>query len=113
MDQIKRTKFERTVQLSTLRKVLKDNKLQGKERKLAKTLVNEIHQICVALDVPGSWAKKIKRINPEIGFTRDDEYWLTDFQINNPRCPSHLRKLIVQSFQTKQQKITRNKKTGK
>jgi len=54
MDQIKRTKFERTVQLSTLRKVLKDNKLQGKERKLAKTLVNEIHQICVALDVPGS-----------------------------------------------------------
>jgi len=104
--------FGITVTLSTLRKVLRDNKLQGMERKLAKTLANQIHPICEALEVPGNLAKKIKRINPEIVITPDDEYWLTDFQISNPRCPSHLRKLINESFKTKQQKLTKKKKNG-
>jgi hypothetical protein len=106
-----------TVKLADVRKTLKENSCNKSERKLARSLANEIHEIADLLEIPGNLCQKIQKQNIEIVFTMDQKVWLSDFQSDNENCPIELRKLILDSFnkkpEDKQKKRTkRNKNTN-
>lgn len=96
--------FSKSFKLATLRKSLTDNKCKGKERKLARTLADEIYKISTHFGFEGNLTKKIKRIFPDKEINLSESYWLSDFQVDNPNCPEKLRNLILSSFEKKPKK---------
>jgi len=93
--------FEKSLKLADLRKILQDAKCKRAERKLARSLADSIQSISTTLAIDGNLYKKIVRSNLELTFTPAEKAWLSDFQQDNPNCPSHLRALIVNSFKDK------------
>lgn len=87
--------------LSAVRAVLKDCRFPRTEKKLARSLCDDIHIICSTLNLPGNLANKIRTNNPEVYLTGADEIWLSDFQAHNDKTPANLRKLITESFNTR------------
>jgi len=92
------TFMEVTVKLAEVRKVLKENSCNKSERKLARSLANEIHEIASILEIPGNLYQKIQKQNLDTTFTMDQKVWLSDFQSDNENCPVELRKLILETF---------------
>jgi len=90
--------FKKTCQLAEIRKILKQNSCNKAERKLARTLANEIKEIAEVLDVPGNLYTKIQKLNLNRKFTLEEKVWLSDFQSDNENCPIELRQLILETF---------------
>nr|QYB22877.1 hypothetical protein [Nitzschia ovalis] len=95
------TVFDKDVKLGDIRKILKEAKCNRAERKLARSLANDIYEISATLEIDGNLYKKIQRSNLEREFTSDERAWLSDFQSDNVDCPIKLRNLIVETFQKK------------
>jgi hypothetical protein len=90
--------FKKTCKLAEIRKILKQNSCNKAERKLARTLANEIKEIAEVLDVPGNLYAKIQKLNLNRKFTVEEKVWLSDFQSDNENCPIELRQLILETF---------------
>jgi hypothetical protein len=90
-----------TVKLADVRKVLKENSCNKSERKLARTLANEIHEIASILEIPGNLYQKIQKQNLDTVFNTEQKVWLSDFQSDNENCPVELRKLILETLKKK------------
>jgi hypothetical protein len=96
-----------TYKLASIRAVLKDCKFPRSEKKLARSLSDEIFEICKVLKLKGNLSAKIRRENPDHTFTEDDDIWLSDFQSNNEKAPSSLRTLIQKDFKSKRSTTNR------
>lgn len=85
-------------------------------RKVARAFAQRIFSIASVLNEPGNLYRKIQRMNPEISLNKDEIYWCSDFQANNPNCPEHIRSLINKTFNTpgnKKGNSKNKKKKGK
>lgn len=98
-----------TVKLAEVRKVLKENSCNKSERKLARTLANEIRETASLLEIPGNLYQKIQKQNLDTTFTMDQKVWLSDFQSDNGNCPVELRKLILETFKKKSENKSQKK----
>lgn len=96
--------FGQTIKLADLRKILKNNSCNRAERKLARSLANEIYEIATIMGVPGNLYKKIQKLHLDREFTMEEKAWLSDFQSDNDNCPTELKKLILDTFQSKDKK---------
>lgn len=91
--------FGRTTKLAEIRRSLRECGVAKSERKLARSYATEIRDICLQLGIPGNLSTKIQRSNPEFEmFPITEATWLSDFQLENPDCPSELRKLIANTL---------------
>lgn len=104
------TLFGKECKLADIRRVLSQNSCRKAERKLARTLANEIREICLLMEIPGNLSLKIQKNNIERTFTTEEKVWLSDFQSDNEKCPAELRKLITETFKKPDDK---KKKKGK
>jgi hypothetical protein len=98
------TLFDSEIKLADLRKILQEAKCKRSERKLARSLADEIQAVSVELELEGNLTKKVERNNLKLTFNTDEKAWLSDFQADNPNCPSNLRVLINDTFQDKKKK---------
>lgn len=105
--------FNKTIKLAEIRKILKALSFNRSERKLARTLANEIQEIALIMEVPGNLCHKIQKQDVERNFTIEEKTWLSDFQSDNEKCPTELRKLIQESFKKKKEEKTQKRSTGK
>lgn len=84
--------FDKTVKLSFIRRILKNNKETGNLRKLACSMDSFIIEVCIKLELPGNLCKKILSMHPEESFSIEQIVYMSDFQLNNPNIPTHIRK---------------------
>lgn len=96
--------FGKEFKLANLRKVLAECKLKAGERKLARFLANDIATIALELEIPGNLAKQIQRDYPQRKFTMEETVWLSEFQVDNPKCPEESRQLISDTFKNRKNK---------
>lgn len=101
------TIFGSEIKLSNIRKILKQNSCNRGERKLARSLANELYEISLVLELPGNLYNKIQKKDVSRNFTIDEKVWLSDYQSDNEDCPVELRNLILETFK----KGNANKKT--
>lgn len=93
--------FGKTVKLAEVRKILKQMNCGKAERKLARSLANEIFEICKVLGIPGNLSNQIQKSDLEASYTEEERVWMSDFQSNNEDCPKKLRTLILETFKKK------------
>lgn len=102
--------FNKVIKLASLRKSLSDCKLKGCERKLARSLANEIQEISLKCNIEGNLSSRVKRLHPEATISLEISTWLSDFQANNPNCPTVARNYINECFEKKNETKKSNKK---
>ena len=90
--------FNQEFKLANIRKILKDCSCNKGERKLARSLANEIKEIALIMEIPGNLYNKIQKKDFLKNFTLEEKVWLSDFQVDNQNCPSELRTLILDTF---------------
>lgn len=93
--------FDQEFKLASIRKILKDCSCNKSERKLARSLANEIKEVALIMELPGSLYNKIKKKDLSKNFTIEEKVWLSDFQSDNENCPAELRTLILDTFKKK------------
>lgn len=96
--------FDQEFKLANIRKILKDCSCARGERKLARSLANEIKEIALIMELPGNLYNKIQKQNLSKKFTLEEKVWLSDFQSDNENCPAELRTLILETFKKKKTK---------
>lgn len=101
--------FSKKIKLSTLRSSLRECKLKGGERKLARLYGTEIFEICQKFKIPGNLYKRSSRLNPGKNISEMESYWLSDFQIDNPDCPVGVTSLIQQVFDDRKNNNSKKK----
>ena len=82
--------------LTNIRDIIKSKNLKITLRQWARSNSNAIHEISNHFSIPGDLAKKISRTNNEL--SQDDLYWLSNFKMDNPNCPEHLRQLLYADY---------------
>lgn len=92
------TIFGAEIKLSNIRKILKQNSCNRGERKLARSLANDLYAISLILELPGNLYNKIQKKDVSRNFTIDQKVWLSDYQSDNEDCPAELRNLILETF---------------
>jgi hypothetical protein len=102
--------FGKTCKLAEIRNILKQNSCNKAERKLARTLANEIKEVAKVLEIPGNLYNKIQKLNLNKEFTLEEKVWLSDFQSDNKSCPIELKQLILETFRTSGEKKSRKGK---
>lgn len=95
------TLFGKEMKLAEIKKILKANNCNKAERKLARTLADDIQLISKIMEIPGNLYLKIQKFNLERAFSTEEKVWLSDFQSDNENCPTALRKLIHDTFKKK------------
>lgn len=95
------TIYDKNIKLAEIRKILKEAKCNRAERKLARSLADEIYEISALLEIDGNLSKKIQRLKLDKKFNSEERAWLSDFQADNENCPIELRNLIVETFKKK------------
>lgn len=93
--------FDKDFKLADIRKCIKEVTHPKSERKLARTLANQIHEIATIMELPGNLYQKIQKQNLGRNFTISEKAWLSDFQSGNENCPTELRDLILNTFRTR------------
>lgn len=93
--------FDHEFKLANIRKILKNCSCAKGERKLARSLANEIKEIALIMELPGNLYNKIQKKNLSKNFTIEEKVWLSDFQSDNENCPAELRALILETFKKK------------
>lgn len=96
--------FNQDIKLSQIRKILKENSCNRGERKLARSLANDIYTICKYLELPGNLYNKIQKKDLSREFDIEEKAWLSDFQSDNEDCPAEFRELILDTFKTESSK---------
>lgn len=102
------TLFGQEIKLADIRKIMKETSCNKAERKLARSLANQIYAMSLILEIPGNLYNKIQKQDFEKVFTMEEKVWLSDFQSDNDECPTKLRTLILETFK-KKEKSTKKK----
>lgn len=68
-------------------------------RKLARTLCNEIAQIALAVNIEGDLANQMRYDHPDL--TTTEAVWCSNFQTTNPNCPSKVRDWLVNNYKNR------------
>lgn len=84
--------------LTTLRRIIQEKKLNITVRKWARTYAQEIFDFCCIHSIDGDLSKKIGRSHPNL--SPEDKVWLSNFQIDNENCPERCRKMLVEHYET-------------
>lgn len=105
--------YDTEFKLADIRKILKEASCNRAERKLARSLADQIHEVSVILGLEGNLYKKIQRANLEKKFELNERAWMSDFQADNPNCPIHIRNLIFEAFQNKKKRKAQTNKIKK
>lgn len=100
----------KTIKLAEIRKILKQNSCAKAERKLARTIATEIHQVAELMGIPGNLYTKIQKNHLETKFDDTQKFWMSDFQSDNPNCPTEIRTLILETFKKKESNNKKKKK---
>lgn len=95
------TLFGQEFKLADIRKILKQSSCNRVERKLARSLANEIYAIALIMELPGNLYNKIQKKDFNKVFSLEEKVWLSDFQSDNESCPNELRTLILDTFKKK------------
>lgn len=95
------TMFDQSIKLADIRKILKHHSCNKSERKLARSLATEIFTISQILEITGNLYSKIQKQNLETEYLMDEKIWMSDFQSENPDCPTKIRTLILSTFEKK------------
>lgn len=74
------------------------------ERKLARSLANEIKEVALIMELPGNLYNKIQKQDLSRNYTIEEKVWLSDFQSDNENCPTELRTLIFDTFKKKKKR---------
>lgn len=90
--------FDKTIKLADIRKILKQHSCNRAERKLARALATEIFEISLIMEINGNLFSKIQKSNLEVSYSLEEKVWLSDFQSDNPDCPTRMRTLIQGTF---------------
>ena len=98
------TIFDQTIKLADIRKILKNNSCNKAERKLARSLASSIYTVCLRMNVPGNLFNKISKTDLSVSHEIDASAWMSDFQSDNPDCPTEIKNLILQTFKEKNKK---------
>lgn len=71
-------------------------------RQFARYFANEIFDIARSHDLVGNCYVYISRNSPDIlKGEKDEEYWSSDFQVDNPACPAHIRNALSARYNAK------------
>jgi hypothetical protein len=90
--------------LSDIRKIFVANNAKNGIRKFARTYGYKIFEICQLLDIPGNMYTKVRRLHPNSIITKEDKYWVSDFQVYNESAPLEIRNLLIKSFSSTNKK---------
>lgn len=82
--------------LATIRRVMQEMKAKFTLRQWARTNGKFIFDVALTFDLPGDLAKKIGRINESL--TDEELIWMSNFQMDNPDCPSNVRELLKDHY---------------
>jgi hypothetical protein len=95
--------------LGNIRTIFAKHKSKNGIRKFAKTYGSKIYEICKILDIPGNMYHKVVRFNPNSNISKQDKYWVSDFQAYNDDAPIEIRNLIIKTFPKNQKQNIKNK----
>ena len=84
---------------------MKQESCAKSERKLAKTLADQIQEVALIMEILGKLYLKIQKQDLNRSFNISEKVWLSDFQSDNKNCPAELRSLILNTFQRKKKAI--------
>jgi len=84
---------EHTLSVKTLREICEKHKITP--RQWARFNATQIYKVSAMLDIEGDLARQMKLYNPNI--TRDQEYWASNFQTQNPECDDQVRKWLIET----------------
>jgi len=68
-------------------------------RQLARTLCQEIFDVCEVLEMPGDLSNQMLLEYPEL--TIEEQIWCSNFQTKNPNCPDRVREWLVDNFRNR------------
>lgn len=85
------------IELSTVRKVMKDNNMNFTLRQWARSNASAIHKVCSYYSIEGDLAKKLSRDRSDI--TKDEKIWLSNFQMDNEDCPENIRRMLMAHYE--------------
>jgi hypothetical protein len=97
--------FEQEFKLSNIRKILKSCSCNKAERKLTRSLANEIYEIALVMEVPSNLFNKIQKKDLNRTFSMEQKVWLSDFPSDNENCPAEFRALILETLKKKEKKF--------
>ena len=90
---------EKVLSLSDLRKVIQKINWKYTLRQLARTKATFIKTVASHHEIPGDLAQKMKRNHPNLSL--EESFWMSNFQMDNPECPSNVRELLIQHYKEK------------
>lgn len=96
--------YGQTIKLADIRKILKNYSCNKAERKLARSLASGIYAICHRMGIPGNLYNKISKLDLNTTYDIEQSAWMSDFQSDNPDCPSEIKNLILQTFKERNNK---------
>jgi hypothetical protein len=85
-----------TLTLKELKDIIKSNGIKITVRQYARTRAQECHDIGEANAIPGDLYKKLCHMFGPI--STQDSYWCSSFQMDTSCCPSNVKDLLVQHY---------------
>jgi hypothetical protein len=86
------------IELGGIRSAITTLKSSVTLRQFSRTHATQIYKICKHFGINGDLHKKALRVQPNI--TDDDKIWLSNFQMDNPDCPLHIRNFLIHHSNT-------------
>jgi len=102
--------YDKEFKLADIRKILKEASCNRAERKLARSLADQLHEVSVLMELDGNLYKKIQRTHLDKKFDQSEKSWMSDYQADNPNCPLQIRNLIVETFQSRKKNTPKKDK---
>lgn len=82
--------------LTQIRTIMKETGLKFTLRQWARTNASNIFKISAKYSIEGDLAKKLSREDESI--STEEKYWMSNFQMDNPDCPSQVRKKLMEHY---------------
>jgi hypothetical protein len=86
------------IELGGIRNAISTLKSSVTLRQFARTHATKIYTICKHYGIEGDLQKKALRVHPNM--SDDDKIWLSNFQMDNPDCPIHIRNFLIHHYNT-------------
>ena len=82
--------------MGTVRKAMTDINWKHTLRQFARTKGAFIYTVASKYSIPGDLSQKLGHLDPSL--TQEELYWLSNFQMNTPNCPSKVKVLLKNHF---------------
>lgn len=84
------------ITLNDIRSIIKNQNMKFTLRQWARTYASPIHRVCELYSIEGDLAKILTRKDDSLN--PSDLIWCSNFQMDNPDCPSNVRDHIKSHF---------------